>query len=91
MLDRDFHTTILAAANNRVAQRFFENAQVLSLVVSWNFLQADSATLAARAVPTAKQHGAIFEAIHKRDPAKAARLMQAHLAGMKARVLAAIP
>jgi DNA-binding GntR family transcriptional regulator len=41
MLDRDFHTTILAAANNRVARRFFENAQVLSLVVSSNFLQAE--------------------------------------------------
>lgn len=91
LLDCDFHSTILAAAGNRVARRFFENAQVLSLVVSWNFLQADSATLAARAVPTAKQHTAIAAAIRSRDPAKAARLMQAHVAGMKSRVLAAIP
>lgn len=86
-LDSDFHTTILAAAGNRVARRFFENAQVLSLVVSWNFLQADSATLAARAVPTAKQHAAICEAICKRDAKRAARLMLAHVSGMKARVL----
>jgi DNA-binding GntR family transcriptional regulator len=89
-LDRDFHTTLLAAAGNGVAQRFFENAQVLSLVVSWNFLQADSATLAARAVATAQQHGEIYEAIRKRDPKRAARLMLAHVSGMKARVLDAI-
>ena len=86
-LDREFHTTILAAANNRVARRFFENAQVLSLVVSWNFMKADSATLAARAIPTAKQHREIYEAIRKRDPAKAAKLMRAHVGGMKERVL----
>jgi DNA-binding GntR family transcriptional regulator len=89
-LDSDFHTTILAAAGNRVARRFFENAQVLSLVVSWNFLQADAATLAARAIPTAAQHRDIEEAIRSRDPKKAARLMLAHVSGMKDRVLEAI-
>jgi DNA-binding GntR family transcriptional regulator len=88
MLDRDFHTTILTAAGNRVARQFFENAQVLSLVVSWNFLKADSATIAARAVPTSKQHRRIYEAIRTRDSATAARLMQEHIAGMKDRVLA---
>jgi DNA-binding GntR family transcriptional regulator len=86
-LDSDFHTTILAAAGNRVARRFFENSEVLSLVVSWNFLQADAATLAARAVPTAKQHGEIYESIRKRNPKLAARLMLAHVSGMKVRVL----
>lgn len=43
--------------------------------------------LAARAIPTAKQHREIDEAIRKRDPAKAARLMQAHVGGMKDCVL----
>lgn len=89
-LDRDFHTTILIASNNRIARRFFENAQVLSLVVSWNFMKADSATLAARAIPTAKEHREIYEAIRKREPAKAAKLMRAHVGGMKERVLESI-
>jgi len=70
-----------------VARRFFENAQILSLVVSWNFMKADSATLAARAILKAKQHREIYEAIRKRDPAKAAKLMRAHVGGMKERVL----
>lgn len=86
-LDREFHTTILAAADNAVARGFFENAQVLSLVVSWNFMQADAATLADRAIRTAREHAEIHDAIHQRDPGKAADLMRAHVAGMKNRVL----
>lgn len=89
-LDRDFHTTILAASKNRVAQRFFENAQILSLVVSWNFMKTDSATLAARATLTAKQHRQIYDAIRKHEPAKAQRLMRTHVGGMKHRVLESI-
>lgn len=87
MLDREFHTTILAASNNRVARQFFENAQVLSLVVSWNFMKTDSATLAQRATPTAKEHRQIYDAIRKRDAVKAGQLMRKHVAGMKIRVL----
>ena len=86
-LDREFHATILAAADNAVARGFFENAQVLSLVVSWNFMQADAATLADRANHTAHEHAEIHDAIRRRDPAKAADLMRAHVAGMKNRVL----
>jgi DNA-binding GntR family transcriptional regulator len=89
-LDREFHTTILTASNNRIARRFFENAQVLSLVVSWNFLNADSGTLAARAIPTAKQHRAINDAIRRREPSKAAKLMRGHIRGMKKRVIESI-
>lgn len=88
-LDSDFHAAVLAAADNRLARRFFEANQILSLVVSWNFLKSDAAALAARAIPTAKQHREIYEAIRGRDAAKAARLMRKHIAGMKRRVLAA--
>jgi DNA-binding GntR family transcriptional regulator len=86
-LDIEFHSTILAAANNRVARRFFENAQVISLVVSWNHLKADTAILAKRVAPTAKHHRAICEAIKKRDPVAARKLMRAHIGGMSKRVL----
>jgi DNA-binding GntR family transcriptional regulator len=89
-LDREFHSTILAASKNRVAQRFFENAQILSLVVSWNFMKTDSATLAARAIMTAKEHRLIYDAIRKREPAKAEKLMRTHVGGMKHRVLDSI-
>ena len=87
-LDIDFHSTVLAAAHNRVARRFFENAQIISLVVSWNHLKTDPAILAKRVAPTAKQHREIYEAIKKRDPVKARRLMRSHISGMSKRVLA---
>ena len=86
-LDIDFHSTILAASNNRVARRFFENAQVISLVVSWNHLKTDPAILAKRVAPTAKHHRAIYEAIKKHDPVAARKLMRAHIGGMSKRVL----
>lgn len=88
MLDIEFHATILAAAHNRVARRFFENAQIISLVVSWNHLTTDPAVLAKRAGPTAKQHRAIYEAINGRDPARAMKRMRAHIGGMAKLVLA---
>jgi DNA-binding GntR family transcriptional regulator len=86
-LDIAFHSTILAAAHNRVARRFFENAQIISLVVSWNHFKADPAVLAKRVAPTAKQHREIYEAIRKRDAVKARKLMRAHISGMAKRVL----
>jgi len=89
-LDIDFHSMILAAAQNRVARRFFENAQIISLVVSWNHFKVDPAVLAKRVASTAKQHRAIFEAIKKREPVKAGKLMRTHLSGMSKRVLADI-
>ena len=89
-LDIDFHSTILAAAQNRVARRFFENAQIISLVVSWNHFKADPAVLAKRVAPSAKQHREIYEAIKKRDSVKARKLMRAHISGMAKRVLADI-
>lgn len=90
MLDRDFHSTILAASDNRVARRFFDNAQVLSLVFSWNFLQTDPTTLVDRSVLSATQHREISDAIHDHDSEAAARLMRLHVSGMKHRVLDAI-
>mgnify|MGYP006269426617 CR=1 FL=1 len=87
LLDRDFHATILAASGNRIAERFFTNAQILSLVVSWNFLTADSAVLAARVGPTAEQHAAIFRAIQKGDARAAGRLMRSHVTGVAKLVL----
>lgn len=87
LLDRTFHATILDASQNRIARQFFENAQVLSLVVSWNFMKTDSATLARRAKPTAKQHHQIYDAIRSREAATAARLMRKHVVGMKQLVL----
>ena len=88
MLDIEFHAVILTAAQNRVARRFFENAQIISLVVSWNHLTTDPAVLAKRAAPTAKQHREIYEAIKRRDPAKAMKRMRAHVSGMAKLVLA---
>lgn len=87
VLDREFHATILEASGNRLAHRFFEAAQVLALVVSWNFSKADPATLAARTRPSARQHAAICAAILGRDPARAARAMRTHVSGMKRLVL----
>jgi DNA-binding GntR family transcriptional regulator len=89
-LDIEFHSTILAASNNRVARRFFENAQVISLVVSWNHLKTDTAILAKRVAPTAKHHRAIYEAIKKHDPLAARKLMRSHIGGMSKRVLKSI-
>ena len=86
-LDIEFHSTILAASNNRIARQFFENAQIISLVVSWNHLKTDSAILAKRVAPTAKQHREIYDAIKKRDPAGAKRRMRSHISGMAKRVL----
>ncbi len=90
MLDIEFHAVILAAAQNRVARRFFENAQIISLVVSWNHLKTEPAVLAKRVAPTAKQHREIYEAIKKQDSVKAMKLMRAHVSGMAKRVLADI-
>lgn len=90
MLDIDFHAAILAAAQNRVARRFFENAQIISLVVSWNHLKTEPAVLAKRVAPTAKQHREIYEAIKKHDPVRAMKLMRGHISGMSKRVLADI-
>lgn len=87
MLDIDFHSTILAASDNRVARRFFENAQIIALVVSWNHLKTDPAILAKRVGPTAKQHRAIYEAIRKQDPVAARKRMRSHVGGMAKRVL----
>jgi DNA-binding FadR family transcriptional regulator len=86
-LDIEFHSTILAASHNRVARRFFENAQVISLVVSWNHLKTDTIVLAKRVAPTAKHHRAIYEAIKKHDPVAARKLMRVHIGGMSKRVL----
>jgi DNA-binding GntR family transcriptional regulator len=86
-LDIDFHSTILAAAHNRVARRFFENAQIISLVVSWNHFKTDSVVLAKRVAPTVKQHREIYDAIKKHDPVAARKLMRAHVSGMAKRVL----
>lgn len=88
-LDREFHATILEASGNRLAHRFFEAAQVLALVVSWNFSTADPATLAARTRLSARQHCAICAAVLGRDPARAARAMRGHVSGMKRLVLGA--
>ncbi|MFM8707782.1 MAG: GntR family transcriptional regulator [Planctomycetia bacterium] len=88
MLDIEFHAVILAAAQNRVARHFFENAQIISLVVSWNHLQTEPGILAKRVVPTAKQHRDIYEAIQKRDAVRARNLMRSHITGMAKRVLA---
>ncbi len=88
-LDREFHATILEASGNRLAHRFFEAAQVLALVVSWNFSNADPATLAARTRSSARQHGTICAGILGRDPARAARAMRSHVSGMKRLVLGA--
>jgi DNA-binding GntR family transcriptional regulator len=88
MLDIEFHAVILAAAQNRVARRFFENAQIISLVVSWNHLKTEPDVLAKRVPPTAKQHREIYDAIKKHDPVKAMRLMRSHVSGMAKRVLA---
>lgn len=89
MLDRTFHTTILAAAGNRCAMRFFETAQILSLVVSWNFMRTDKSVLAPRVAPTARQHEAIYRAIAKRDARAAASRMKSHITGRAKQVLAA--
>lgn len=89
MLDRTFHTTILAAAGNRCAMRFFETAQVLSLVVSWNFMRSDKSVLAKRVAPTARQHEDIYRAIAKRDARAAASRMKSHIVGRSKQVLAA--
>ena len=88
MIDRDFHTTILAAANNRVAQQFFENGQVITLVVTWNHLQTDLSKVAARIRPSVKQHRQIYDAIRRRDPVAAKKAMRSHISGMSKRVLA---
>mgnify|MGYP003343529540 CR=1 FL=1 len=90
MLDIEFHATILAAAQNRVARRFFENAQIISLVVSWNHFQAEPDALAKRVVPTAQQHRAIYDAIKRRAAVRARTLMRSHISGMAKRVLADI-
>jgi DNA-binding GntR family transcriptional regulator len=89
MLDRTFHTTILSAAGNRCAMRFFETAQILSLVVSWNFMRTDKSVLAPRVAPTARQHEAIYRAIVKRDARAAAARMKAHITGRGKQVMAA--
>ena len=49
-----------------------------------------AAILAKRVAPTAKQHREIYEAIKKRDPVEAAKLMGSHISGMSKRVLADI-
>lgn len=88
LLDREFHSTILTAANNRIARRFFENAQVLSLVFSWNFMATDPEVIAARCGSTAKHHKQIYECIRKRDQAAARRYMRSHIQSMSKQVLA---
>ena len=87
-LDIEFHSTIVDAADNRVARRFFENAQIISLVVSWNHLKTAPAVLAKRVIPTAKQHREIYESIKKRDPVNAMKRMRAHVSRMARLVLA---
>lgn len=90
-LDREFHAVILTAAGNRIARQFFETAQVLSLVFSWNHMQVPPSLLAKRVPPTAKQHRRIEQAIKKGDSAAARRAMKAHIGGMARRVLASLP
>lgn len=90
-LDREFHAIILDAAGNRIARQFFETAQILSLVFSWNHMQVPTARLAKRVVPTAKQHRRIEQAIRRADPKAASRAMKAHIAGMARRILACLP
>lgn len=90
-LDREFHAVILAASGNRIARRFFENAQILALVFSWNFMKTSPAVLAARVGPTARQHQQIYEAIAMRDPLAAGKQMRNHIGGMSKRVMASIP
>ena len=90
-LDREFHAVILTAAGNRIARQFFETAQVLSLVFSWNHMQVSTDRLAKRVAPTARQHRRIEQAICQGNPTAARRAMKAHIAGMARRILASLP
>lgn len=90
-LDREFHAIILAASGNRVARTFFENAQILALVFSWNFMKTSPVVLASRVAPTARQHQQIYEAIATRDPLAAGKQMRNHVAAGSKRVMAGIP
>lgn len=90
-LDREFHAIILTASGNRVARRFFENAQILALVFSWNFMKTSPMVLAARVGPTARQHELIYEALAMRDPIAAGKQMRSHIGGMSKRIMASIP
>ena len=89
-LDREFHATILSASQNQIAWQFFETAQILALVVSWNFTKVEPSVLAKRVGPTAKQHRAIYDAIKKRQPMQARKLMRAHISGMAKRIMSSI-
>ena len=89
-LDREFHATILSASQNQIAWQFFETAQILALVVSWNFTKVEPSVLATRVGPTAKQHRAIYDAIKKRQPMQARKLMRAHISGMAKRIMSSI-
>ena len=90
-LDREFHAIILTASGNRVARTFFENAQILALVFSWNFMKTSPVVLASRVAPTARQHQQIYEAIATRDPLAAGKQMRNHVAAGSKRVMAGIP
>jgi DNA-binding GntR family transcriptional regulator len=90
-LDREFHAVILTAAGNRIARQFFETAQVLSLVFSWNHMQTPTDRLAKRVAPTAKQHRRIERAIKKGDAIAARRAMKAHIKGMARQILSSLP
>lgn len=90
-LDREFHAVILTAAGNRIARQFFETAQVLSLVFSWNHMQTPTDRLAKRVAPTAKQHRRIERAIKKGDAIAARRAMKAHIKGIARQILSSLP
>lgn len=90
-LDREFHAVILTAAGNRIARQFFETAQVLSLVFSWNHMQVSIDRLAKRVAPTAKQHRRIEQAIRKGEPVAARKAMKAHIGSMARQILSSLP
>jgi len=84
-LDLQFHTTILEAAGNTVAVKFFGTAQVLALTFAW-YLSNDQRggfsfdASADRLGATATEHEAIAAAIRNRDPVAAREAMRLHVA-----------
>ncbi len=78
-LDMQLHSLILAAAGNSVASRIFSSANVLAHTFSWALGRKVDLPSQDRAIVTAAEHMAIYEAIRDRDPAAARERMRQHV------------
>ena len=86
--DRTLHMTIVKATKNQILISFFKAINKIRSQTDWSEL-GDRVFTPARIIEYHKQHKAVINAIAKRSPEQAEKLMKEHLEAVKISIMTA--